>query len=608
MTTQLTAQGGTLHGQSWSLATREFWIVGSDPHRCDIVIHDPQIAAEHFLIEYHPNQVTIESLSSDHPLSINGQTVGDEAVPLKEGDTITLGAETLIFHMEAIPLPSPEAQREVPPAPQPLPDAEPISREDDLTSTIFEDDGDLPTLAEIDYGQEEVGRWLLKVVGGPNNGAEFSMASGTDYVLGSDPLACNIVFHDNSVSRQHARISIDHQDTLSIQDLNSRNGVMIDGEQITEKVSLLPQTVVSLGTTAFVIYDRKGEMRTIISPLLPSLVKGLQQKDAKGPGGAFQEAPLPVVDLTPPGATEPSAPPPPSKLPFVIGGVLAALLALAILGIASLFRETPVATVQHENAEEQIHEITSQFPAIRGTFQPNSHTLLLVGHVTTPMEKNQLLYQLQSLPFIHTIDDAGVVIDEYVWREANSILKDNPSWKGISIRSTKAGEFILSGYLKTIQQSEQLYSYLNLNFPYLDLLKRQVVVEEEVTDKAEEILKAAGMPHIQVTMDQGEVQLLGHVGDAQADAFKTAIKKIEAIPGVRSVLDQVTSQNVSTATVNLTGQYTVSGRSKIGQKYTVMINGRILNEGDILDGMTIEQITPQMILLHKDGVRYRIDQ
>ncbi len=36
-----------------------------------------------------------------------------------------------------------------------------------------------------------------------------------------------------------------------------------------------------MGTTSFVLYDREGEMQTIISPLLPSIVKVLKDEENK---------------------------------------------------------------------------------------------------------------------------------------------------------------------------------------------------------------------------------------------------------------------------------------------------------------------------------------
>ncbi len=136
-------------------------------------------------------------------------------------------------------------------------------------------------LAEINFEIVDTGRWLLKVIGGPNNGAEFSMQSSNSYTIGTDPNTCDIVFHDTSVSRQHAKITITDEDILWIEDLKSRNGTLIDGEQLKNKTQLNPNTVISIGTTSFVVYDREGEMQTIISPLLPSIVKTLQRRGSQ---------------------------------------------------------------------------------------------------------------------------------------------------------------------------------------------------------------------------------------------------------------------------------------------------------------------------------------
>lgn len=68
-------------------------------------------------------------------------------------------------------------------------------------------------------------------------------------------------------------------DELIIQDQKSRNGVLISGIQIDQQDSLLPGNIVTLGTTSFIVYDREGEMHTIISPLLPSIVKVLQGEE-----------------------------------------------------------------------------------------------------------------------------------------------------------------------------------------------------------------------------------------------------------------------------------------------------------------------------------------
>ncbi|MBA3816315.1 MAG: FHA domain-containing protein, partial [Parachlamydiaceae bacterium] len=105
--------------------------------------------------------------------------------------------------------------------------------------SIFSDESsDKDAIAQINFGLIDTGRWLLKVISGPNNGAEFSMATDSSYLLGTDPNSCDIVFHDTSVSRQHARISIAQDDTLTVEDLKSRNGTTVDGESLLGKQPL----------------------------------------------------------------------------------------------------------------------------------------------------------------------------------------------------------------------------------------------------------------------------------------------------------------------------------------------------------------------------------
>src|SRR6202035_1643007 len=100
---------------------------------------------------------------------------------------------------------------------------------DDRHDTLFdEEEGEKPELAHVDFDLlDTTGRWFLKVLSGPNTGAEFSMQSGSSYLVGTDTASCDIVFQDLSVSRQHARISIDGQEQVLIEDLNSRNGTSV---------------------------------------------------------------------------------------------------------------------------------------------------------------------------------------------------------------------------------------------------------------------------------------------------------------------------------------------------------------------------------------------
>jgi len=64
---------------------------------------------------------------------------------------------------------------------------------------------------------------------------------------------------------------------------------------------------------------------------------------------------------------------------------------------------------------------------------------------------------------------------------------------------------------------------------------------------------------------------------------------------------------LSTSLIDLTEKYTVSGTSKKNNKEIyVVINGKILGKGDLLDGMLVTDVDPQRVVLEKDGIKFQI--
>lgn len=455
-------------------------------------------------------------------------------------------------------------------------------------------------LAEINFEMVETGRWLLKVIGGPNNGAEFSMQAANSYVVGTDPNTCDIVFHDTSVSRQHARLTVSPEEQISIEDLNSRNGTLVDGEPLKAKKQLNPNTVVTLGTTSFIVYDREGEMQTIISPLLPSIVKVLQKEEPRveperQASEAVEKAILPPKEKR-------------SISHLILGVSIASLLALAAFETASLFKSEPVVKNESVDSNQLLADAMKPFPSIKYIFSKNSGRLLLIGHVLSGTDKTQLMYNLQGLKFINNIDDSGVIIDEYVWQEANQLLANNPNWRGITIQATSPGHFVLTGYLQTRKQAEQLSQYLSENFRYLDLLDKKLVVSEDVIASAGNTLAHLGIRNLAVSLSNGELTITGNLPLNKTQDYQIALKEIRGIPGVRLVRNLVAELPPEATFLNISDKYTVTGYSNVGKEnLTVVINGRILSKGDILDGMTITKILGNKILLEKEGVKYEID-
>ncbi|MFA6914786.1 MAG: type III secretion system inner membrane ring subunit SctD [Parachlamydiales bacterium] len=485
----------------------------------------------------------------------------------------------------------------------------------DVMDTIFQDEAsndNKDLIAEVNFDMLETGRWLLKVVGGPNTGAEFSMQAASNYLIGTDPNTCDIVFHDTSVSRQHARITISDEDTLVLEDLKSRNGTMIDGKKVEGRVALEPNVIVSVGTTSFVVFDREGEMQTIISPMLPSIVKVLQQEENKNEKIEETASVVPPLAPLPTEVTSQLEEKPTSKTTalgaFLLISLVTGLFLVVGIGTLALFRSEPVSIEEPLNINATLKDALSPFKDVKYSYNQPSGRLLLVGHVLNATDKNQLIYNLQGLPFVKTIDDKGIIIDEFVTREINPILARNKAWKGVTIQTPQPGQFVLTGYLQTRDQAEQLSEYINTNFPNLDQLDRRIIVEEEVTSSVETMLQKVGIRDVQIKITSGEVTLTGGIPSGKEAEFNRILQETKSIPGIRNVRSYVSELPAEASLVNISDRYKVSGASNQGGvNLSVVINGRILGRGDILDGMTITSIKPNVIFLEKDGIKYRVD-
>ncbi|KQS17149.1 FtsK/SpoIIIE domain-containing protein [Frigoribacterium sp. Leaf186] len=85
---------------------------------------------------------------------------------------------------------------------------------------------------------------LLQVTSGPDTGREFRLASGTSYV-GRDPGA-HVHLSDTSVSRRHASVSA--TEGLTVTDLNSSNGIEVDG-RLVDRAVLSEGSLLRVGDT-----------------------------------------------------------------------------------------------------------------------------------------------------------------------------------------------------------------------------------------------------------------------------------------------------------------------------------------------------------------------
>lgn len=571
MSGYLIAEEGPLAGLVVRFEEGEEWILGRDPDEVTLVLEDPMVSRKHVICRLTAEGYILENLSSVNPATQNGKVI-TEPVLMREGDILQIGS-TFFRFTEKTP---PEPMEELPM----VRETEVVEEKEDLSSVNVEPGGEV--------------RWLLKVISGPNSGAEFAMHRGSTYILGKDPNLCDIVFQDLSVSRQHARLIVDEDNNIFIEDLGSRNGVLINGELIAEKHPISSQDLLALGTTSFLMIDREQIHETIISPMAVPAMRVEERPAAVPPAEEAAAAKGDWKEMVIP------------KKHLIFAGIFAVALIASFASLVGLFRTEEV-VVHMPDESEAIHKAIAGFDDIQFSYNPASGKVFLVGHVLTAVDKQELLYKINNLPFIKSIDD-NVVIDELVWENMNALMMTNPNWIGVSIYSPVPGRFVMRGYLQTLDRMSALVDYMNINFPYIDKLENQVVVETNLQTQIQSMLVAKGFSGVNFQISNGELVLAGRVDQKNESDFSSTVDQLKAVKGVRLVKNFVIYTSAETSRIDVSQQYQVTGYSKRDdQNMFIVINGKIMSVGDAIDGMTITSIMPNMVLLEKDGLKFRIN-
>lgn len=558
----LIAEEGPLSGKVLRFDEGNEWVLGRDPDASQFVLEDPMVSRRHVICRLTPEGFVLENLSSVNPATQNGKII-TEPVLLHEGDIIQIGS-TFFRFTEKVPR---------------------AEGEEETTPTTFS--ADSSELASLRFAAPAETRWLLKVITGPNSGAEFNMQKGDSYTLGKDPSVCDIVFQDLSVSREHARITLDDQENVFIEDLGSRNGTVVNGVLVTEKKQLASQDLVAIGTTSFLVIDRSLVTSTIVSPPILKQEEPMPEAAAEAIQRDWREIVIP-------------------KRHFVLVGIIGLILIVSLGGMLSLFKSEPV-TMHEKHEGDRVAEALKPYTDVQFSYNEGAGKLFLMGHVLTAIDKQELMYVLKGLPFIRDIDD-NVVIDEYVWQNMNALLVTNPDWQGITIHSPAPGRFVVRGYLQTSDQALALSDYLNVNFPYLDRLDNQVVVENNLNTQIASELLEKGFNNVTYQLTDGDLVLSGRVDGKESSDFNSLIQKFKGIMGIRSLKNYVIYTTEESSLVDLTTKYKVMGFSKKdGENSYIVINGKILSVGDMLDGMKISAIMADMVLLEKDGLKFKIN-
>lgn len=95
-------------------------------------------------------------------------------------------------------------------------------------------------------GRRKVSIQLQAIEGAPA-GATFELSRGGDFVIGRK--GCDISLDDSAVSRRHARLTVKAWDHVYLHDLNSKNGVFVNGVRQTRR-KLAHNDLIRVGGTS----------------------------------------------------------------------------------------------------------------------------------------------------------------------------------------------------------------------------------------------------------------------------------------------------------------------------------------------------------------------
>ncbi|NGX28790.1 MAG: hypothetical protein K940chlam1_00977 [Candidatus Anoxychlamydiales bacterium] len=586
---KLIAELGPLKGLVLNLEEKDEWILGRDPDQSTFVLEDTTVSRKHAKIYKTEEGYVIKNLSTTNPIEVNDERV-DEYI-LEEGDKIKLGDSIFLFtalseeDLEEEPEEQEEKIEEELKEPKEEIIEEKVSKKslEDLDETIFEESEEempVPLVIESPF--------ILKVVSGPNAGSEFGMEKSKSYIIGKDSTLSDIIFADLSVSKQNTKITIDENQNIFIEDLGSKNGTYVNNKQIKEKTPVSSNDLITLGTTTFLIVEREAAQETIYSPAPSFEFEEEKEKEEKQKKETvWKKQFIPTRHL-------------------ILAGSGLVIFFVIFLSFFALFKAKDIEIVKKEPTSE-IENILKNYKDVEFSFNPSGANLFLVGHVSTMIDKQELMYDINNLNFIKNVED-NIVIDEYVIKDFNEVLNEEEDFRSVYTYSNKAGNFIVEGYVKTPTNYQNLTDYINTNFPYLDKLQNKVIIDQVLQIQIATKLAQKDLSGVTYVLTAGKLVLAGTFDKSKTKAFNELLEEFKKTPGIYSIKNLAIGSSETDARIDLSNKYKITGWAKYdGTNFSVVANGKIITVGELLDGMIVTGVSEKAVLLKKGDLKYKIN-
>ncbi len=402
---------------------------------------------------------------------------------------------------------------------------------------------------------------IFKVLSGLHKGAELPLSLGS-YTIGSSD-ECDIILQDETVAARHCELKV--AERLELTPLEGR--VLVEGKELQGTSELEPLKVVFTGDVAWCV-GKSGDKWPSVTMLQNQREEALTKQAKAEPRRAKQNRSSSGVLLAA------------AALLLVITAVSAFLL------LSKPQNRHKAVTAKTE--AKDIRELIKGHPSVKIV---KGKRVKIVGYVKTDKEKWEL-YKSVKLNF------PKVGFEVYSEEEMLSLAGDVASVLGLDglSFSVSGGTIKVRGFVPDEKSLKKLVESLKRDVPGVQKVETDVYVLSNIKRYAEELLRIKG---VTVSVKPHFIIISGTVSAQDLSRIKTAVNRIKEryrdvfkIEEKIRVIRNYFSLNVRAVHIGFA-------------KYVILADGRKYFEGATLPGgYTLEKITPNKLVLVKDGRRH----
>jgi type III secretion system YscD/HrpQ family protein len=435
-------------------------------------------------------------------------------------------------------------------------------------------------------------RFILKVLTGPNQGAELELSAGA-YVIGSAD-ECDVNFSDALVAPRHLSVELS-KDSIVAKRLDGK--VFVDGKPMVDtRQTIKFFQFVTAGSTYFLFGPAGRDWPQGVPGPLPPL-----EPETAAPEPESAESPAPSTK-GPEKPKDEASPTDRAKKVALLTFLLFSVMAVSSFLLMRLDRRDPPPPATAESILPGVKAMVQKQPYAEAvTVGIRNSRVFVSGFVGTNAEARQLRSLVTRPDGLVACDVAS---DEEILADVGEILDSFRS--GLRAKMDSAGGVEISGFAGDTDTWNQLRTILESDLPGYPRLKFSVVSGNQVISEGEAILRQSGLTsliHLEAT--SAGLTASGSVPPMEAEAWAQAKDKIRSeLPAGAMLKDQVAFGGDSSSV----DDYLLSSISMGPLPWVTLRNGMKLFPGAVLpNGWTLQTIQPESVELRQGDDTITID-